>query len=631
MNEQKSVIKSRDPSAVWAGMGPLLRILRMGFGFPVRMTIAIASTIMAAVLQLLLPQYLGKAVDTVHTILSKVTDQEAAKRELLELAGLILLAGMLRGLAMMIHSQQAEVVGQSVGYRLRMDFYDKIQRLSYGFHDSVHTGELITRGMLDLESVASSFNRGFIKAVWIFVLISWGAFLLIRTDPVLTIAALSFIPLVMWRAIVARLRLRVAWNRLQQCLGWLTKVMEENLGGIRVVRAFAARNHELAKFDSVSDQAMRYTDRTIKIRVVNVSFMTLSFYSSMALMLWVGGTRVLNGYITIGEITEFLVFMLILQMPIRTFGMVVSALARASTSGNRLFEILDLELDIKNQIGARDLEVHPGVLRFESVTFSYGSAGKQGTKTNVLEDISFEVSPGKTLGIVGPPGSGKSTIALLAARYYDVDDGRITIDNKDIRTITLQSLRSAVGVIQQDNFMFTTSLESNVGYADPWASDKRITQASSLAQLHDWVTSLPDQYQTIVGERGVSLSGGQRQRLSIARSILSNPAIIIFDDATASIDAGTEQRIRTGLSTLMEDKATLIVSHRLSSLTGADEILFIDQGKIVERGSHAELVELGGRYRALYQLQTDPLKSLEPDISSTTPDATRTSEVVGEK
>lgn len=611
MGSVGSLIQPTDPTTAWAGMGPVLRVLRMAFAYPVRMIITIVSTIAAAVFQLLLPQYLGKVVDMVHSILSEVTDQESAKRDLLQLAGMILLASVLRGLSMMVHSQQSEVIGQSVAYRLRMDYYDKVQRLSYGFHDRVHTGELITRGMLDIESVASSFSRGMIKAIWLLVLIGWGSYLLFRTDPVLTLAAMSFVPVVFWRATVARLRLRVAWQRLQHCLGQLTKVMDENLGGIRVVRAFAARKHELEKFDTVSDRAKRYTDRTINIRVNSVALMTLSYYLAMALMLWVGGNRVLDGHITIGAVTEFLVFMLILQMPIRTLGMVVSAVSRASTSGSRLFEILDLEPEIRDQPGARDLEIREGVLRFESVNFSYDVVDGNIDGKKVLEDISFEVGPGRTLGIVGPPGAGKSTIALLLSRYYDINSGRITIDGQDIRTVTLQSLRSAVGVIQQDNFMFTASVESNVAYADPWADREQITDASSSSQLHDWVIGLPEQYQTLVGERGVSLSGGQRQRLSIARSVMVKPAIIAFDDSTAAIDTATEQRIRTALRRLTERTATIIVSHRLSSLMHANEILFLDEGSIVERGSHAELMEIGRRYRALYELQTNPSKSLD--------------------
>lgn len=616
------MIQPADRTAAWSGLGPVLRVLRMALAHPVRLTIAVVSTVAAAVFQLLLPRYLGDVVDTVNLILVDATEPNAAKWQLLQLAGLILGAGMVRGLMMMVHSQQGEVVGQSIGYRLRMDYYDKVQRLSYGFHDRVHTGDLITRGMLDVEAVANSFNRGLLRAIWLLVLIGWGTWLLVSTDPLLTLAALSFAPVVAWRATVARLRLRVAWLRLQQCLGRLTKVMEENLGGIRVVRAFAAREHEMAKFDAVSEQAKRYTDRTINIRVRDVSLMTLAYYSAMALMLWVGGNRVLGGHVTVGVVTEFLIFMLILQMPIRQLGMVVSALSRASTSGGRLFEILDLEPDIKDRPGARDLEIREGVLRFESVSFSYHGG------TTMLQDISFQVAPGRTLGIVGPPGAGKSTIALLAGRYYDVDAGRITIDGQDIRSVTLQSLRSAVGVIHQDNFLFTASVESNVAYADPWANREQITHASSSAQLHDWVLGLPEQYGTLVGERGVSLSGGQRQRLSIARSIMVRPAVIAFDDSTAAIDAGTEQRIRTALRKLTERTATIIVSHRLSSLMHADEILFVDAGSIVERGTHAELMEMDGRYRALYQLQANPSDSLDRIADSIAEGAARATEVV---
>jgi ATP-binding cassette subfamily B protein len=288
-------------------------------------------------------------------------------------------------------------------------------------------------------------------------------------------------------------------------------------------------------------------------------------------------------------------------LPVRLLGLLVNSFSRASPCGSRLFDFLDLAVEIADRPGARPLEVSDGTLRFENVSFSYA-----GARRAALRGISFEARRGQTIGIVGRPGSGKTTIAHLIPRFYDVSAGRITLDGQDIRDVTLESLRQAVAVVQQDGFLFTTTLENNIAYADPWADVPRIEGASTTAQLHNYVLGLPTGYRTVVGERGVSLSGGQRQRLAIARALMTKPAVMIFDDSTAAIDAGTEQRIRAALRSHGKDRVTFIIAHRLGSLMHADEILFLEEGEIVERGTHAELLALGGRYRALHDLQLTP-------------------------
>jgi ATP-binding cassette subfamily B protein len=278
--------------------------------------------------------------------------------------------------------------------------------------------------------------------------------------------------------------------------------------------------------------------------------------------------------------------------------MIVNSTARGSVSGARVFELIDLDPAIRDNPDAAPLALTHGVLRFEQVRFSYEPGAPL-----VLDDISFEVGPGRTLGIVGPPGSGKSTIAHLIPRFYDVTSGRITLDGQDVRDVTLESLRDAIGVMQQDTFLFSAPIDSNIAYGEPEAREERVAEAAESAQLARFIERLPRGYDTQVGERGVTLSGGQRQRLSIARSVLPTPRVIVFDDSTASVDAGTEQKIRSALRDLSRSRTTLIISHRLSSLMHADEILFLEAGRVIERGSHAELMALGGRYRDLYALQ----------------------------
>ena len=352
----------------------LRRVLRMALRYRRGMAIAVGTTVLAAVFQLLIPQYLGRAVDSAQGLLGS-GEEAAARAALWQAAALLLGASVLRGLFTMWHNYQGEAVGQRIAYDLRMAYYAQLQRLSFGFHDRVHTGELITRGMLDIEGIRMVINAGMIRLVLITILVGVGATLLLSREPLLGLIALGFVPFAAWRSVVARLRLRASWLALQEKLGVLTRVMEENLGGIRVVRAFAAQPHELAKFDAVSDEALELADRRIDLRVRNTAAMTYAFFLAMGLLLWVGGHKVLAGEITVGTLAEYLAFMAILQMPVRQLGMMVNAFARASMSGERLFEVLDREPEIIDRPGARDLVVSDAVLRFENVVLRLSRRG----------------------------------------------------------------------------------------------------------------------------------------------------------------------------------------------------------------------------------------------------------------
>jgi ATP-binding cassette subfamily B protein len=577
----------------------ILRILWMASRHRTAMTVGVLCAVAAANFQLLIPQYLGSAVDHAQSLLAGAGSGRAAAEAALWSTAMVLLgAGVLRGIFTMFQNYLGESLGHRIGYELRLAYFDKLQRLSFSFHDRVHSGDLITRGMLDVEGVRRFLENAVFRTVTLVVLVGYGGYHLLRTDLLLGTLALSFVPIVAWRAAVSRLWLRRTWRDLQERLSVMTRIMEENLGGIRVVRAFAAQAFELAKFDKVSADAIALSLKRIDVRYRNAAAMSFSYYCAMGLVLWFGGLKVIAGTLSVGTLTEFLAFMAILQQPVRQIGMIVNSTARGSVSGARVFELIDLDPAIRDNPDAAALALTHGVLRFEQVRFSYEPGAPL-----VLDDISFEVDPGRTLGIVGPPGSGKSTIAHLIPRFYDVTSGRITLDGQDVRDVTLESLRDAIGVMQQDTFLFSAPIDSNIAYGEPEAREERVAEAAESAQLARFIERLPRGYDTQVGERGVTLSGGQRQRLSIARSVLPTPRVIVFDDSTASVDAGTEQKIRSALRDLSRSRTTLIISHRLSSLMHADEILFLEAGRVIERGSHAELMALGGRYRDLYALQ----------------------------
>jgi len=591
----------------------LRRIVTMALkARPVQAVLAILCALGAAVASLLVPRIFGHAVDQVTHLLAAFNQLKAAHAPAAKIAaltahaetalwttggvvvGVTLVQGVLTGLSQF----QAEWVSQKVAYQLRLDYFRQLQRLSFGFHDKIHSGDLITRGMIDLEGTRMFIQNGMMQSLTLLLLLVVATWMMFSTDWVMALLGMAFVPFSVFTLGRVGYLLRVAWMRVQNLMSVLTLTMEENLQGIRVVRAFASKTFELGKFDKAANEALRESYKRVVLRMRAMRTTTFTFYVSQALVLWYGGNKVAAGHMSAGTLTAFILYLTVLQAPVRQFIMIVMSAARATSCGARLFEILDTQPTILDKLDARPLSPTKGVLRFEHVDFAYDE-GKL-----VLHDIDFEVGLGQTLGIVGPPGSGKSTIANLVPRFYDVSGGRITIDGVDIRDVTLSSLREYVGLVQQEAFLFDATVTNNVAYADPWAEDERIVGATKTAQLHDYIAGLPGGYGTRVGERGVTLSGGQRQRMSIARGVVPGPGIMIFDDSTAAIDAVTEKRVRDALAEATRQKATIIIAHRLSSLMHADEILVLEEGRIVERGTHAELLALRGEYYDLFQLQT---------------------------
>ena len=540
---------------------------------------------------------LGEGVDQAFTLFQDGSHNRGEIESLLlGTAITVLIVALLRGTTGFAQMFLGETLSQRVSNRLRMLYFDKLQLLSFSFHDRVHTGQLMSRGLSDIEGVRMFVQTGLVQIVRILVVLVAAGVFMVMIDWQLAVLSLSFLPFMAYRSARLRLQLRITWLKIQDALGDLTTTMQENLAGVRVVRAFSAQKYEEAKFDVTAKEVVELRMSAARAHARGGGSISFAFLVAWAVVLWAGGEKVINGDISIGELTQFFFYLALLRFPVRMLIMVVNSTARASSAGGRIFEILDIPSDIRDNPVADPLAISDGVMRFENVSFNYGDAP-------ALRNVSFEARKDHTIGIVGAPGSGKSSITNLIPRFYDPTSGRVTIDGTDLRDATVNSVRQAIGLVEQDPFLFDGSIRNNIRYGDVGASDEKVETAAKIAQIHEFIASLPEGYDTELGERGIGLSGGQRQRVAIARTLLTNSPILVLDDSTSSVDAGTDARIRSALREHTGVQTTIIIAHRLSSLMHADEIIVLETGSVVERGTHEELLALGGHYKLLWDLQ----------------------------
>jgi ATP-binding cassette subfamily B protein len=540
-------------------------------------------------LALVIPRLTGRAIDQALS--------STQRNALVFTALMIIGAGVLRSILSYWQTYLSEYLSQKVAYDLRNQFYNHLQRLSYAFHDHSQTGQLMSRATADVEGVRSFVGFALLRGVYFFILLIAIPIVLFSLNWRLALISLCILPFISFRTIAINQRLRVLWAQIQQGLGVLGTVIEENIVGSRVVRAFAREQFESQKFRK---QAEYIYDREITANTLlasNSPLMSLSVLLAMAAILWYGGRLVVAGTLTQGELVQFLLYLVMLEMPVRMLGWLVTLYSRASASGKRVFEILDQKSPVVDQPDAVNLTAGKGSIAFEDVSFGYNS------DNSILKNISFTAKPGEIIALVGASGSGKSSIVNLIPRFYDVISGRITFDDIDVRNLSLASLRRHIGIVQQDTFLFSATIRENICYGRPDAAQEDIIAAAKVARLHDFISSLPNGYETWVGERGITLSGGQKQRLAIARTILLNPRILIMDDSTSSVDTETEHFIRDALAELQVGRTTFIIAHRLRSVEMADLILVLKNGQVVERGTHRELLAQNGEYRQLYTLQ----------------------------
>ena len=506
-------------------------------------------------------------------------------------------AALLRGVFAFFQTYQGEWISQRVAYDLRNRIYDRLQRLSFAYHDRQQTGQLMSRATQDVEAVRWFIHMGVLRAGYIFLILIAILILMAVTNWKLTLVAWAFLPIIAWRSTVMALSLRPLWMKIQEGLARLTTVLQEALTGARVVKAFAREKHEGAKFQHEAEALFADSYHGSRIQAVNSPMMTGLWLAAIGATLWFGGREVINGNLNIGELTLFLLYLTMLNMPVRMLGWIIMITSRAQVSGQRIFEILDAESAVKEKPGAIELEAVQGRVRFEDVSFGYDSISP------VLKGVNLEAKPGQVIALMGPTGSGKTTVVNLMPRFYDITSGTITIDGIDIRDATLASLRQAIGTVQQDVFLFSATIRDNIAYGAVDASQEQIEAAAKAAHIHDHIAALPDGYDTWVGERGTTLSGGQKQRLAIARTLLMDPRILILDDSTSSVDTETEYLIQQTLTGLMEGRTTFVIAQRLRTVKMADQILVLQDGEIVERGNHTQLLRRGGLYRQIYDLE----------------------------
>ena len=589
----------------------ILRIMGIVWRHKGRLILAYVSLLGATALAMLVVRLVGVAVGIVDEhgagAIASVDRNEVLfsfPGGLFWVAALLGLVSITRGLFDFCRTYTSDSLAQMVSYDVRNRFYDKLQNVSFAFHDKEHTGNLMSKATSDIETVRRFVMMGMVRAPEVAIRLIAIVCILLIMDWRLALISLSLTPLLVVRSSVVMRRMRRMWARVQEATGQLVTILQENLTGIHVVKAFAAEEHEKKKYAAKAREVQYEFLRSEQLQGTESAKMSVGFTIALGLLLWFGGRQVIGGTMDAAEFTQFVLYLNLLTFPIRMTPFIINVYSRASASGRRLFDVLDAVSPVSEKPDAMKVDRVSGEVVFDDVSFSYDHGAP------ALSHLNLKVEPNSVVALLGSPGSGKSTIVSLIPRFYDATAGTISVGGMDVRDFTLASLRRNVGIVQQDVHLFTATIRDNIAYGNTEASFKEVVEAAKIAQLHDHIVDLPDGYDTWVGERGVTLSGGQRQRLSIARTILMDPPVLILDDSTSSVDVETEMKIHKAMVEVMSGRTTFVIAHRLSTVRRADLILVLQDGKVAEMGSHDELMGRGGMYREIYELQLRPQEEM---------------------
>jgi ABC-type multidrug transport system fused ATPase/permease subunit len=560
----------------------------LGFLRPYKRSVGLSLLLacLAMVATVVIPALVGRTIDAIDT---------GNRGRILPLVLAILGAGVVRLLLSVFRRMIAGRVSLGVEFDLRNHLYGHLQALELGFFDGQQVGQLMSRATVDLQSVRFFLGYGLVFIVQNFLTIALAAVAMIYIKPSLALITLIPVPLVVASAARYGRYSRPALQEVQQRIAELTAEAEENVSGIRIVKAFGAERDRLDRFQHQTVRVFDQNMVTTRLRALYNPMIAFLPNLGLAAVLLIGGRQVVNGSLTLGQFTAFYSYVLMLIVPMRVLGMALGMAQRAVASGNRIFQILDRPPLLSNAPDALPLPPGGGRVEFRSAGLSYGRGQA------ALEGIDLDVAAGETVAIVGPTGSGKTTLVAAIPRLYELTEGSLLIDGVDVRALDMTSLRRAIALVPDDGFLFSATIRENIAYARPDASDEDVELAAKRAQIHSFVESLRDGYDTMVGERGMTLSGGQRQRIAIARALITDPRILILDDATASVDARTERQIKQALREVMDGRTTFVIAHRLSTIALADRVVVMDQGRITAQGEHEELLERSELYREIVE------------------------------
>lgn len=541
----------------------------------------------------------GIAADRIGKSVEQLQSEWTNAESLLINAAIFIVAfAVMRGVFSFVQAYMAEKTSQGVAFDFRNEIFAKIQRLSFSYHDQNQTGQLMIRATDDVEKVRLFIAQGLVLAAQAFILLIATLIILFLTNWRLTLVALPTLPIALVLFTIFGAISQPLFIQVQITISKLNTILQEALAGIKVVKAFVREPYEQQRFDKAADDVLAQSLRVSRIFAFLFPFIFLTIQLAQVAILYFGGRQIVEGTLTYGEYQKFSLYLIYIFFPLGQLGFIISLMAQASASATRIFEILDAKSDVSDKPGAIELPPIQGHVEFKNVTFRYFGSGDP-----VLKDVDFVAEPGQTIALLGATGSGKTTIINLIPRFYDTSEGQILIDGHDVRDVTLDSLRSQIGIVLQETNLFSGTIRDNIAFGRPDATMEEVIEAAKAAAAHDFIMGFPEGYNTPVGERGTTLSGGQKQRVAIARALLLNPRLLILDDSTSSVDLMTEYRIQKALDNLMHGRTSFVIAQRISTVVNADQILVLDKGEIVARGKHEELMENSAIYAEIYHSQ----------------------------